>query len=321
MRAAAYARYSSDKQNSNTIDAQLSAITSYCQKNGYSLVATYIDMAQTGTNTERPDFQRMLEAAKAKAFDCIVLYDMSRGSRDVGDWLSFRRLMRSLNIEIYSATETLGEIDNPDNFLKELLTAGINQHAVLQTRQKSIAGVAEKAKKGVFLGGSPPLGYDVQEGQYIINPHEAEAVRLIFDLYAMGESYSTIIDSLAAKGHIGKYGRPIGKNSLNALLQNERYNGTYFWNKHQMKYMCKWAGGKENPNVVRIEGGVPAIIDMETWERVQKRMSDNNRKAANTAKHKYLLSGMIECGECGGAYTGKTNTSGKGYITHFYVCG
>ena len=71
MRAAAYARYSTDRQNANTIDAQLSAITRYCQTNGHSIVATFVDMAQTGTNTERPDFHRMVEAAKTGAFDCI----------------------------------------------------------------------------------------------------------------------------------------------------------------------------------------------------------------------------------------------------------
>jgi len=211
MRAGAYARYSTDRQNANTIDAQLSAITRYCENNGYTLVMTFVDMAMTGTNTERPEFQRMMEAAQAGALDCIVVYDMTRGSRDVVDWFSFRKQMRSLRISVFSATETLGEIDDPDNFLKELITAGLGQHAVLQTRQKSIAGVSEKAKQGVFLGGSPPLGYDVQEGQYIINPYEAEAVRLIFSLYSMGESYNTIIDRLAAKGYVGKYDGPWAK--------------------------------------------------------------------------------------------------------------
>ena len=246
---------------------------------------------------------------------------MTRGSRDVVDWFSFRKQMRSLNIGVFSATETLGNIDNPDDFLKELITAGLGQHTVLQTRQKSIAGIAEKAKQGVFLGGSPPLGYDVQQGQYIINTYEAEAVQIIFSLYAMGESYNTIIDRVAAKGYIGKFGRPVGKNTLNAMLQNERYIGTYFWNTRQVKYMSKWAGGKENPDAVRIAGAIPAIIDIDTWERVRTRMNDNKRKAANTAKHKYLLSGMIECAECGGAYTGRTSTNSKGCSTRSYVCG
>jgi site-specific DNA recombinase len=193
MKAAAYARYSTDKQTENSIDTQLSAITRYCRDHGHTLTSTFVDMAMSGTNTERPDFQRMLDSARARQFDCVVVYDISRASRDVGDWMSFRKLMRSLNIDVLSTTEKLGSIDNPNDFLTELLTAGLGQHMVLQTRQKSIAGVAEKAKHGVFLGGYPPLGYDVEDSKYIINQVEAEAVRLIFDLYARGESYDYIL--------------------------------------------------------------------------------------------------------------------------------
>ena len=66
---------------------------------------------------------------------------------------------------------------------------------------------------------------------------------------------------------------------------------------------------------------MPAIIDDDTWERVQRRMKDKKRNSANTAKHTYMLSGLVECGKCGGTFTGKTNTSGKGYTTRYYVCG
>ena len=320
MKAAAYARYSTDKQTENSIETQLTAITQYCQQNDISLVATYVDMAMTGTNTERPDFQRMLDGAKAKQFEAVVIYDISRGSRDVSDWFAFRKTMIMLNITVVSATEKLGDIDNPNDFLVELINVGLGQHMVLQTRQKSIAGVSEKAKQGLFLGGYPPLGYDVENGLYVVNQREAEAVRLIFGMYATGSSYNKIIDILVERGYKGKRGADIGKNALNAILQNERYIGVYFWNKRKMKYFGKWAGGEQNPEVVRKEGMIPVIIDNDTWERVQKRMKANKRNGAYTAKHTYLLSGLIECGKCGGTFTGKTNKSGKGYITRYYAC-
>lgn len=321
MRAVAYARYSTEHQTENSIDTQLAAIRKYCENNGHTLVGTYVDMAMSGTNTERPDFQRMIDGAKQHLFDCVVVYDISRASRDVADWLGFRKLMRSLNVEVLSTTENLGSVDDPNAFLTELLTAGLGHHMVLQTRQKSIAGVATKAKQGVFLGGTPPLGFDVKDGKYIINKYESGAIRLIFDLYAHGKSYDDIIDTLLEKGYRGKRGQVIGKSALNAILQNERYIGIYTWNKRQVKYMGKWAGGKANPDVVRIEGIIPAIINKNTWEKVQNRMKNNKHNASNAAKNKYLLSGLIECGECGGTYTGKTNTSGKGYTTRYYVCG
>jgi site-specific DNA recombinase len=138
MKAPAYARYSTDKQTENSIDTQLTAITRYCENNDIVVVATFVDMAMTGTNTERPNFQRMLEAAKSKQFEAVVICDISRASRDVSDWLSFRKLMQSYGVQVISTTDKLGQFDDPSAFLSELLTAGLGQHMILQTRQKSI---------------------------------------------------------------------------------------------------------------------------------------------------------------------------------------
>lgn len=113
----------------------------------------------------------------------------------------------------------------------------------------------------------------------------------------------------------------MGKNSLHSILTNERYIGVYTWNRRKVKLFRKWAGGKPNPNCVRIEGIIPEIIDKTTWERVQKRMSDNKRNASNKAKRTYLLSGLIECEECSATFVGHTSTSKKGCETRYYVCG
>ena len=319
MKVAAYARYSTDKQTENSIAAQLDCIIKYCQANGHEIAATYIDEAMTGTNTEREGFINLVHGARNHQFECVVIYDISRGSRDVGDWFHFRREMQRLGIQVLSATEKLGDISNPNDFLVELINVGLGQHMVLQTRQKSIAGVAERAKQGVFLGGVPPLGYDVINGEYVINETEARTVRTIFELYADGRSYNEILSAI--KEARGKRGQPLGKNSLFSILTNERYIGVYTWNKRYMKLMNKWAGGKPNPNCVRIENCIEPIIDKETWERVRHRMNDNKRRATNKAKRTYLLSGLIECEECGAAFVGHTSRNKKGYETRYYVCG
>lgn len=319
MKAAAYTRYSTNNQTENSIEYQLAKIREYCKENGIELIATYKDEAQSGTNTDRPGFQAMLSAAKGKEFDAVVVYDISRGSRDVGDWFTFRKTMQRLGISVLSATQKLGDIANGNDFLLELLSVGLGQREVLETRQKSIDGVAVKAKQGLFLGGTPPLGYDIEESRYVINPMEAETVQTIFAMYARGYSYNVILDSL--DGALGKHGQPLGKNSLNSILKNERYVGVYTWNRRYTKYFRNWAGGKPNPNCVRIENCIPPIIDRETWEKVQKRMSDNKRNARNKATHSYLLSGLIECEECGAAYIGHTSTNTRGYSSRYYCCG
>jgi site-specific DNA recombinase len=316
-----YERFSTDKQNENSIDTQQAAINQYSFKHGYTLIHHYVDMAMTGTNTDRPNFQRMLNDAKAGKFDAIIIYDQSRLSRDIADWTIFRKLMHTYGVTVLSVTENLGDFNDPNTFLTESITAVLANHMILQTRQKSRAGIAQKAKNGVFLGGYPPLGYDVEDGRYVINEHEAKAVRLIFNEYASGTSYSAIVDELARLGYKGKRGAAIGKNSLNAILRNERYIGIYTWNKKIVKYMGKWAGGKDNPEVERIEGIIPVIIDIKVWDKVQQRINSRKWNGAYTAKYEYLLTGLIECECCGAAYSGKISTNKKGYTTRYYICG
>ena len=320
MKAAAYARYSTDRQTNNSIAYQMEKILEYSHKNNITVVASYADEAETGTNTEdREEFLKMIVAATNKEFEAVIIYDITRGSRDVGDWFNFRKTMKRLNIKVISVEDKLGDILNPNDFLIELINVGIGQHSVLSTRQKSIDGVAVKAKEGAFLGGYAPLGYDVVDGEYVINDKDAANIRIIFDMYAKGESYVAILERL--EGIRGKRGKPLGKNSLHSILKNERYIGTYTWNKHKVKEMRKWAGGGLNPDVTRIEGHIPPIIDIDTWERVQARMKANAKAVNKAVKREYLLSGLIECEQCGATFVGHTSTNKKGYKHSTYICG
>ena len=323
MKAAAYARFSTDKQTDNSIAYQFNKIREYCDKNQIKIVSFFSDEAESGTNMDRPGFIDMVAAAVRHEFDAVVIYDISRGSRDVGDWFAFRKQMLRLGVQVISATQKLGDITNPNDFLVELISVGLGEHQVLDTRQKSIAGTAERAKQGIFCGGIPPLGYDIVDGKYLINEREAETVRIVFEEYAAGASYNAIIDKL--KGKPGKFGRPLGKNSLCDILQNERYIGVYTWNKRIMRIMRKYAGGKLNPNCIRLEGIIPPIIDDETWGRVRSRMIQRNRRAENKAKREYLLSGLIECSECGATYVGhccvNKRKDGSTRETRYYECG
>lgn len=323
MKAAAYARYSTDNQTNNSIAYQLEKIQSYCNENNIQITHFFVDEAQSGTNTDRIGFNNMLNAAKNKEFEAIVIYDITRGSRDVGDWFNFRKIMAALNIQVISCTQKLGDIYNGNDFLVELISVGLGQREVLETRQKSIDGVAVKAKQGKFLGGVAPLGYKIVDGNYVIEPTEAQIVKKIFTMYANGYSYAEIANNLG--DFTGRYGRKFGKTSLYSIVKNERYIGTYFWNKHKVKLFRKWAGGELNPDVIKIENSIPAIISKEIWEACQMRLSNNKRNAQNKAKREYLLSGLIECSSCGASYVGHTSrrksTNGNIYESVYYVCG
>lgn len=135
-------------------------------------------------------------------------------------------------------------------------------------------------------------------------------------MYAKGCGFSDILTAL--KDRTTKFGKPFGKNSLHDLLKNEKYAGVYFYGRS-----IKHPDGSRNHDSkkpdIRIEGGIPAIIDKETFERVQVRMRSNLHKTLH-AKENYLLSGLIVCGLCGGSMCGNRLVKSNGAVYAYYEC-
>ncbi len=319
-RAVIYTRYSTSKQTQNSTETQIQKCLEFCKEKKLDVVNIFSDEETTGTNTKREQFLKMITLAELKQFDCVVIYDITRGSRDVVDWFEFRKEMRKLGIEVLSATERLGDIYNPSDFFVELIQIGSGQQYVLQGRQKSIDGRNNKAKSGVFLGGYPPLGYDIVEQKYVINHREAEAVKQIFNLYDSGKSYDYILASIKHLNIIGKRGKALNKNSLYYILKNPRYTGTYIWNEHLYKEMHHYMKKAPNKDIVVIEDSIPQIIDKDLFNRVQEKMKDKSVRSSKNARHKYLLSGLLVCEKCGGKFFGNTSKNQKGIVTTSYIC-
>ncbi len=320
MRGAIYTRYSTSNQSPTSTETQIYICSEYCKKNNIDIKYIFSDEETTGTNTNREEYQKLIEVAYSKKIDCVIVYDILRGSRDVVDWFSFRKEMRTIGVTVFSATEQLGDIYDPDSFLKELIHVGIGQHQVLQSRQKSIDAKYVQARHAVFLGGYAPLGYNIINQQYVINEKEAEVVRRIFDLYVQGYTYNQILEDIKRYGVLGKRGKPISATTLNGLLQNSRYIGRYVWMENITREMHKRVG-KKNEKAVIIEDAIPAIIDKETFFLAQERIKNRRIRASHNAKREYLLSNKLYCGECGQLMRGSTVTSGKsGSITISYVC-
>lgn len=318
MIAAAYARYSTDRQNETSILAQLQAIEDFCAKNDFELYAKqYIDQAFSGTNTDRPAFQALIRDAEQHCFDAVVIYDISRGSRDLGDWFAFRRKMQNLGIAVHSVTNTLGDLDDPNAFLTEMITAGLGQHMVLQTRQKSIAGKRIKAASGLFCGGIAPLGYRIENERYVIYEPEAVAVRTMFGMYASGASYGDIAKAMDAQGIRSRNGNRFTATALHDMLRNQRYTGRFVWFERVERHMHKHVGKPGDPII--IEDAIPRIVSDETFERVQMRM--DAKIVRKRGKREYLLSGLLKCGLCGASLAGSTVVSrGHEYPRYSCIC-
>ncbi|HIV03464.1 MAG TPA: recombinase family protein [Candidatus Aphodoplasma excrementigallinarum] len=143
------------------------------------------------------------------------------------------------------------------------------------------------------------MGFNVdpQSKRLVINPGEAEAVKIIFKMSLAGAGYSQIIRYLNANGYKTKRGQAFSKGSIHEILCNEKYTGTYVYNRI------------ESPSI-RVKGVVPQIISEDDFAKMAEIMKKRRHKAASyTAKETYLLSGKIICGECGSHYTGITRKS------------
>jgi site-specific DNA recombinase len=323
MIAAIYARYSSDNQREESIDAQVRAINEYAQKNGHSIVKIYSDEARSATTDNRPQFLQMMRDSAMGLFNAVIIHKLDRFSRDRYDSAFYKRQFKKNGVKLISVLENLD--DSPESIILESVLEGMAEYYSANLSREVMKGMRETAYQCKHNGGIPPLGYDVlPDKTYAINNYEATILKEIFELYAAGNGYSKIIQLLNQKGYKTKVGKSFGSNSLHELLVNEKYIGTYVFNK-----VPKMFNGKRNSHhfkseeeIIKVENGLPAIISKELWDEVSKKMSTNRRaKAANSAKEVYLLSGIIYCGKCECAMTGTRKFSGRNKTLYLsYEC-
>lgn len=322
--AAEYCRYSSSAQDDGySIEAQQKAIANFASSNGYDIQYSYIDKARTGTNANRPEFQRMIEDAKNGLFDVIIIHKIDRFSRNRLDSIIYKNELSKYGVKVISVTENFGE-----GAEAELMLA--MQESMAEYYSKNLAREVRKgmdvlSSKGLHTGGSPPLGYDVVDKKLVINESEAEIVRLIFEMYSNKYTYNDMAKELNARGYKTKSGNEFSASSFNSILTQRKYIGEYVYNRRVAKSLTgKYNSHANKPEdeIVRIPGAVPRIIDNETWGKVQARLNQNKRKVGTyKSKSNYLLSGLIVCGECGYHYQGNSRKGGSGTIYSSYRCG
>jgi site-specific DNA recombinase len=158
-----------------------------------------------------------------------------------------------------------------------------------------------------------------------LKKNEAKIIRLIFNMVAQGCGYSEVISALNMQGAKTKRGNPFGKNSIYDILRNEKYSGTYVFNRATSARLGKRNTHTSKPDdeVIRISGGMPAIVPYDEWKRVQeimdgRRYGPQPRKSADSL---YVLTGKVICGECNGAMTGNSGTGGRNKQKYrFYSC-
>jgi site-specific DNA recombinase len=319
MRAVIYARYSSDQQREESVDAQIRACSYYAQREGLDVVGQYVDRAKSGMYhvERRTGYADMLAAASRREFDTIIVHSLSRFGRNTTRALDDIDRLKSYGVRVVSVRETLEQ--SPEGQLMLTIIAGMNEYFSLNLAKEVRKGQLENVYQGRSTGGKPLFGYGLTSDlHYTINETEAVGVRLAFARFLAGDGYLEIARALNDMGLHPRSGQPFGRNSIYSMLTNQRYIGNAYYGRQRNNHGAR---GNRQEDMVVVEGVCPAIIDKTTWERVQLKMADRkaNVKSSAEVKELYILTGKLYCGLCGSKLVGASR-KGNGGIYRYYKC-
>lgn len=339
-RTAQYARLSrddGDKPESNSIAGQKAMLASYIEQHSELVLGPlYVDDGYTGTNFDRPDFQRMIVDIEAGKIDCVLVKDLSRLGRnylDVGQYV--HRWFPEHGIRFIAINDN---VDSGHGYYDMLVPVKniFNEQYARDISSKVKSAFQTKQKQGAFIGAFSSYGYkkNAQDhNKLIVDQCAAPIVKRIFDLFESGVGKVKIAKILNEEKVPcpSEYKRQSGERYNNGRrLQNTTYwtyatihrmlqNQMYIGNMEQGRSLRQTLHGKakqlERDQWVVVEGTHEAIIDMEQWERVQTLLSKDTR-ALNFERNVSPFAGFLRCGDCERAMS-KTNHPGGVY----YCCG
>ena len=299
--AVIYARYSSHNQTEQSIEGQLRVCHEYAQREGYIIIGEYIDRAISGKTDDRPDFQRMISDSRKKVFQFVIVYKLDRFARNRYDSAIYKYRLKQNGVKLLSAMENIG--DNPEGIILEAVLEASAEYYSLELAQKIKRGLKENALKGKFCGAAAPIGYKCVDGNLILDEVKAPYIKKAFEQYAAGIPKIQIITELSAAGLRNRNGNLFSHTALQNAFQNKKYIGTLDWNG------------------ISVENACPALIDKETFDKVQERIIINKQQAGKRkAKIEYLLTGKIFCGYCGSTMSGSSTLRKNGTTHHYYNC-
>lgn len=300
--AVIYARYSSHSQKDVSIEQQVDECMEYARENNLQVINVYSDRHLTGRTDKRPEFQKMMRHAEKNHFQVIVAWKSNRMARNMLQSLLYEDRLAKIGIRVVYAKEEFGDNAAGRFALRSMMN--VNQFYSENMAEDIKRGLRDNAENCMITNGCLPFGYrKSDEGKYLIDKNNAPIVREIFGRVACGETFTDIGADLNARGIRTSRKKEWGKNSFQALLANERYTGVYIYDD------------------IRIEGGIPQIIDKELFLKVQDILhTKKNPQGRHRINGDYLLTGKLYCGICKGHMVGMSGTGRSGQLFHYYVC-
>ena len=295
-KATIYARFSSARQKEASIEDQLRICRQWCDQRGYKVVAEYCDRAKSGRTDDRPQFQQMI--ANAGESDIILVYAMDRFSRDRFDAPIYKKRLSDKGVKVVSATEAMP--DGPEAMIIEGLYEAMAAMEAAHISQRTRRGMEGNALK-CHHNGVHVFGYNCEaDGTYTVNEGQAAIVREMFSRRLTGEAPNSIARDLAQRGVKSPRGTACSYAMVKSALTNEKYVGVYSWGD------------------TRVEGGMPAIVDRETFMAAQRVISKKVRGEEDW--HDFAFAGKGVCLGCGMNLVGTSGHGGSGKRYDYYRC-
>ena len=342
MRVWLYYRLSRDEDDElNSLKNQRSIIESYALSNGHTIVGESFDDNVSGMHFNRAGIEKIYEAVEAGVMDAIVVKDLSRLGRHRTQTALFIDFLRENHIRVLSATEGIDTFNENDDLIIGFKGL-VNDFYARDGSRRVRTGYRQKQKSGIVI--TPPFGYfkDKNTNRVEIVPEAAETIRLIFDSYLDGMGLKAIARIL----NEGQYKTPaqmqkvlLGKRMpkkleenirkkylwdatmVNRILQDEAYAGTLICHKSERNKINKTFRFTEPAEQFRHENFLPAIVPMAVWEQAQVLLEQRKKGNVRAGQEHPILrySGLIACGDCGRAFTGKrTKLKNSEYVR--YIC-
>src|ERR1700754_5551 len=292
VRCAIYTRVSTEHgldQEFNSLDAQYDAASAYIKSQAHAgwtlLRSRYDDGGYSGGSTDRPNLQRLLDDIRSRKIDVIVVYKVDRLTRSLADFAKLVELFDAHGVSFVSVTQQFNTTTSMGRLtLNVLLSFAQFEREVTSERIRD--KVAASKRKGLWVGGMAPLGYDTKDRKITVNKTEAECVRTIFRTYLKLGSLNLLMQGLRAKRIVTKIrvlktgetvgGIPFTRGPLAHLLRNRFYIG-------EVAFKGEILAGEQ-----------PAIVDKVLFEAVQAKLNKQvtNHKVSRT-KSEALLLGRI----------------------------
>src|SRR5258707_1335196 len=292
VRCAIYTRVSTEHgldQEFNSLDAQYEAASAYIKSQahaGWTLIRSrYDDGGYSGGSTDRPDLQKLLDDIRARKIDVIVVYKVDRLTRSLADFAKLVELFDAHGVSFVSVTQQFNTTTSMGRLtLNVLLSFAQFEREVTSERIRD--KIAASKRKGLWVGGTLPFGYEMKEGKIAVIEEEAELVRLIFRRYLELGSVNALVRDLKERNirtrakqlatGATRGGIPFGRGALYYLLSNHFYIG-------EVKYRNEILPGEQ-----------PPIMDRALFEAIrQKSLAQWSHRTIVRNKSDYLLTGLV----------------------------